>query len=556
MDKLSNDLWHHLFGYLPISGIRSIIRTCKCLNIHQNKMPEMESKFQKMIIETRFIGDRIYGGFYDLLTKYTIELIYDGYDIPERYVNSTNAVLFGWEKITRAVVARNDLSLIGKINNVRQHPSYMESVMRHAARLGFLDILKWGSGIVGHPNFTFVYTNAIKGNQLEVMRHLITKYRTVSFKFPSYALRKGRIDILKMFMGEDFGNPYSVQNYDSVLVYRNNIAGKKVSAFWSAIDNNDKWNLIHRIFGSQSSSLLLGIDIEATMIGDYDLLMFAHDHGYMGMYKAWYEVGDNFAIRNVKILKWLLDNHYVAIGDKLSRCVVIGGDIECLEFLHRMGYLIVDRHLFSYAAEKCDIAMMNSLLELKCPVNKSSIYAAASSFLCGHRYRKPVTSSEFWQMAMKLEEQGCTWDHVAEIAAAAGDLEMLKYIHQRGYPLTIDIINSAVDGGHLNIVIWCRKNGCVWDRSTCLASCHRIDLNMLKWLRNHNNYRAVCSLASDETEICPWDHGICEEAYSRSSLDLLKFAVENGGDYSMIPFSKDKTLFNEYLATLPPYISK
>lgn len=56
-------------------------------------MPAAERKFRKIINQTNYLHVYLEHNFYHPLCRYTIELIHDGCDIPDKYITTDNVVL-------------------------------------------------------------------------------------------------------------------------------------------------------------------------------------------------------------------------------------------------------------------------------------------------------------------------------------------------------------------------------------------------------------------------------------------------------------------------------
>lgn len=55
-------------------------------------------------------------------------------------------------------------------------------------------------------------------------------------------------------------------------------------------------------------------------------------------------------------------------------------------------------------------------------------------------------------------------------------------------------VNQLLWGGTLEILQWCRAEGCSWDEGTCAAAAGGGRLEVLQWCR---------------ADWCPWDEGTC-----------------------------------------------
>ncbi len=116
------------------------------------------------------------------------------------------------------------------------------------------------------------------------------------------------------------------------------------------------------------------------------------------------------------------------------------------------------------------------------------------------------------------------------------------YTQKRAASHMKHLCENAAAGGHLHVLMWARKNGCVWSTSTCTAAAGG-HLEVLKWALAHDcpcNYYSTCdeairfghlnvlewtcvSLRGNE-----WEHDIrlriCTWAADYGQLEILKWA--------------------------------
>jgi len=474
-------------------------------------MPEAESIFQKMIDDTSFISNKNYGGFYDPLSKYTIELLYDGHKLPDKYVTIKNTIIYGWPKVMKRLVTRGDLSIIKKIWKFHNDPKYIYHVASYAAKVGNINILGWAVSeqeldSVYYPDITL---SAVLGNQLESLKWLVNHNIKINNVAVYFAAKKGLTDVFK-------------------FVFEQNRRAEAFGYYAALSGQDDIIKFLHA-----DPKKLSGVGEGALQIGNFDLFKFAYDNGYFNNISQHLENNIIFPCHNIKILRWLISNNYMFADFKTSLSVVCGGNLECLQFLHSINFLVLDIRLFEQAAHNCDIVAIKFLHGLNCPIDKLAINKFVSGFLdrTNKSIKLPRKDIEFWKAIKVLEEYGCIWDDVCFIAATYGNLEILKYAYERGCPLTIEVMNAAATNGYLNIIIWLREHGCEWNELTCSACVRFRQTNILKWLRDINNFRSSCSLASNETELCPWNVETCYRAMEYGYLDVLKFAIENGCEH-------------------------
>jgi hypothetical protein len=69
-----------------------------------------------------------------------------------------------------------------------------------------------------------------------------------------------------------------------------------------------------------------------------------------------------------------------------------------------------------------------------------------------------------------LEDSGYHVSPPCGAAAAAGDLEALKWARINGCDWNENICQIATANRHLGILKWARMNGCPWDKRTCQAA--------------------------------------------------------------------------------------
>jgi len=499
-------------------------------------MPEFELSFQKMIDDTAFIANRKYWNFYDPLSRYTIELLHDEYDIPDKYVNSTNNI-FGSKKIIKMIVKHYDLSFIKKISKY-QNKNYILYVTWYAAVFGRINILEWVRD--EHEMNANIIAAAAKRNQMETLQWLINNGYSVIDETIQNSAKNGLTDVFRFLIKQ-----------------KNNVEDL---GYYAALSG--QMDIIEFIY-SIDPKLLSGIARGAMEIGNITIFKFACDNGYMEDIQYNINLVSLLKCQSAEIFSLFLDNYYIQKDSNIfyeplrnlsASCIAAGSGIfECLQMVHSKKYLISCSLIFASAVKNCDIVMMKFLNNLNCDMDDESIITFIHAFFSKKRRvgKKSLTNAEFWDVIGLLESWGCKWDGVCKAAASVGELEVLKYAHERGCPLTANVIYAAALNGYLHIVIWLRENNCEWAAEMCSACIPNNDTNMLKWLRNCNDYRSSCGLPSTETEIYPWDEDFVISAIHEDNIMMLKFAVENGyecPDISNIEIYNPE--FNEYVKSL------
>ena len=94
-------------------------------------------------------------------------------------------------------------------------------------------------------------------------------------------------------------------------------------------------------------------------------------------------------------------------------------------------------------------------------------------------------------------------------AAAAGDLETLKKMHQAGYQWDEWTCSAAADNGHLDCLRYAHSQGCVWNCLTTIYAADSGHLECLKYAYENG---------------CEWNFNIPIRAVSNGHLECLKYA--------------------------------
>uniref|UniRef100_A0A061R459 F-box domain-containing protein n=1 Tax=Tetraselmis sp. GSL018 TaxID=582737 RepID=A0A061R459_9CHLO len=117
-----------------------------------------------------------------------------------------------------------------------------------------------------------------------------------------------------------------------------------------------------------------------------------------------------------------------------------------------------------------------------------------------------------------LRQHGCPWSDSAapagQRAAAGGHLAVLQWLTTEGFTCDKNTAATAAAGGHLEVLKWLRNSlNCEWGKETTVAAARGGHLELLKWARAHG---------------CPWDGSACEAAASGGHLHILQFLNESG----------------------------
>lgn len=483
MDTILNqyvDIYKYLFGMLPISDKRLFLRTCIAANKLSIYMPNVESLFQKMIIEQNFIGNL--AGLYFPLFKYTVELLYDNHIIPNKYVIPENEILFEYDDIYAKLAERGNFSLIKKLSKMDKDYkiSTLEHVIKGAARSGNMKILKWGQKKIAIPEEAI--SEAIQGNHLDVIKWLLKNNGQICNGDIKYAAKNGNKIIFKFILKKSIYHSCCYEACYSAAQYGH----LDLVQYCFQIDAVDK------TFVADG----------AAHGGQLDILKFAYQQGY--------KLSSKFRCNHIHIYEWLIQNNLFSYNITIAANIAAEGGLKCLQFIHSKGYNVRHKTVFSKAIESENIDIIMWLHDIGCERVKQIMFLPNNTVL---------------KLLLKWYD-GVISQKVFHIAAQCGDIDTLKILYEDGYPIDNQTIHIAVEYGHLHIIIWAREIRYMWTEKTCKKAAAFGRLKLLKWLRGID--RNDCELISSETEICPWNSDVCYHAIIFNHYNVLKFAIENG----------------------------
>ncbi|AJF97763.1 ankyrin repeat protein [Pandoravirus inopinatum] len=118
-----------------------------------------------------------------------------------------------------------------------------------------------------------------------------------------------------------------------------------------------------------------------------------------------------------------------------------------------------------------------------------------------------------------LHNRGVGWSRQRFVCLYAGlisrRLDVILWLHARGVPLDVDMCTAAAVAGRMDVLRWAVDNGCVFTPGACEAVARTGNLQMLMWLRSHG---------------CPWDEATCDNGVAH--LDVLRWARAQGCPWS------------------------
>lgn len=198
---------------------------------------------------------------------------------------------------------------------------------------------------------------------------------------------------------------------------------------------------------------------------------------------------------HLEILKWIKETRYSFWSDT-SHNAAEGGHVEILQWLRDNGYPW-DEKTCAHAAKGGNLETLQWLCNNKCRWDKNTwSYAAlgghlhilewldTQDFLCDEYVCVDNASQNGHIHILEwFKDRGYNkWGSVST-AAAAGQLETVKWLVANGDPSTSMAMACAAESGHLEVVQWLRENNVPWYEGTCkyvFKFGRRMDI--LKWL--------------------------------------------------------------------------
>ena len=108
-----------------------------------------------------------------------------------------------------------------------------------------------------------------------------------------------------------------------------------------------------------------------------------------------------------------------------------------------------------------------------------------------------------------LHENNCPVDDmICDVAAREGHVEIIQYLHQLHFPWDEVCCQEAAKKGHLHVLRYLHENGCPFDEMTFIHAAQAGSLELIEYLHNHG---------------CSWGKSACQGAIDFGHLDVLKY---------------------------------
>ena len=235
------------------------------------------------------------------------------------------------------------------------------------------------------------------------------------------------------------------------------------------------------------------------------------------------------------------DTQAEAAGDGLFRLFPSMGVVKVQRY--QVYEIIVAEHLAPVVAS---VHALQACIALGYEVDAATFWAAAHAgnvavlrWLHAEGYTFQHRRSKWQHMHKHLvfdellgRSDFCVWDAVEAMyvcAAAAGRRDVIAWLKDESeYPIkrcvdghgdtaqgygTPSAMFGAAYGGQLDLIRWLAEGGFPWNKGTCVGAARGGHLDVLTYLHDHG---------------CPWDQFTCEAAAEGGHLDVLRYARSHG----------------------------
>ncbi|CBJ25937.1 conserved unknown protein [Ectocarpus siliculosus] len=160
----------------------------------------------------------------------------------------------------------------------------------------------------------------------------------------------------------------------------------------------------------------------------------------------------------------------------------------------------------------CALATTKALVPVSAMIQwAASQPASSSSSVVGDDPLRPKRL----EVLKWCRENGCPWDEATTSEAAReGNMEILRYAVGNGCPRNVLMCAYAAAAGHLETLKWAREEeGCGWNEATCAFAAAGGHLEVLEWARERG---------------APWGEETCASAARGGRLEVLKWLRKHG----------------------------
>lgn len=421
--NLSIDLLGLIFDILPISDKRVFIMSCKEYTHFAKNMHLIEKKFQDTIDNIYFFGHKKSRHF-NKLQILTIELLYDGYMLPDQYFIEDNYVLHRYPAIYFDIALKGHMILLKKMIKFLQVTNlyhFMERIFiaigNGAAEAGNIELLSWICGKkMCALQTSEIIMSTVCGGHIDMIEWIHNKFNIKhinivvdgkKFNLFIVAAKYGHMHIIKFFIS--IGLCY---NYADCFIGAS--------------------------LGLESSNCLSHPE---KTIDKINILKWAAKMGTKKNCACDYLSGAD----DLTLFEWAIDEGYKH-GDYVCYFAAYNNKFDRLKHFYNIGHKL-NTKTFAAAARHGNIDMMEWLIfqmkDHNCYPDKSAYYEAADT-------------GQLETIKWLREKNYPCDDKILEHCFT--NIEILKYALDNGAKLNDILCHLAIDEENIDILDLIRKN--------------------------------------------------------------------------------------------------
>lgn len=234
----------------------------------------------------------------------------------------------------------------------------------------------------------------------------------------------------------------------------------------------------------------------------------------------------------INILFYLLEEEKFNIWKELGEIAAEEGHLEMLKYLvkNRLPY----NNLSVFAAKSGNLEMIKyTLLELKCEYNKEVLTVVVDGGhleILKYLYQREYINGIVWLLPFEISEKNIPClkfliesytqiydldESYMDAVVESGQLEYLKYLHERGIDWDDRVTTTAVENRNVEMLKYAHENGCPIDEDIFNNDDYAYSTTSLECIKYLHDIGIKCEWA-------------CNEAAENGDIELLTFAHENG----------------------------
>nr|QBK90488.1 MAG: F-box domain and ankyrin repeat protein [Pithovirus LCPAC103] len=349
------------------------------------------------------------------------------------------------------------------------------------------------------------------------------------------------------------------------------------AAFWGKLD------ILKWVLDLGLSDILIETYRKADEGGHFEVFKWLYQHTNFSTGKLDPLTICKFTMKyhHPKIFEWFREYPPEGLTDELYREAAYQGDLEDMKEMYEQELGILTKRVYTAAVHEGHIPIIEWLLELETDISTSHLIELAISgnqmetlkwlaqreFRMGPGITYGAAINGNLEMLIWLEQQLADrramwnsyrltvhaalhghlvivkWLHsedrifkihsdeiplesnICRIAAEGDHFEVLKWLHQWGYPLTEACCTNAAAHGNLDMLQWLRANGCDWNLTRCIiVAAERGRLGILKWICEAQDkpFREILKKTRGRAKLDITERA-CHEAAIHGHIEILEY---------------------------------